>query len=135
MKMTVAKLPVVPLVLCVIVLSATMTLADLLSCPCKAPKQMHLATTKADKALRGILQDPALSDSSKHTYAQRLKAMSAKQGRPMTELIPMDTRAIPRTCNEKEPGYSSVGCSQTYASNEQQMPGGPSSMATGFQRA
>ena len=47
---------------------------------------MHLATTKSEKALQGILQDPALSDSSKHTYAQRLREISAKLGQPMTEL-------------------------------------------------
>ena len=69
---------------------------------------MHLATTKADKALQGILQDPALSDSSKHTYAQRLKAMSAKQGRPMTELamqpmviLPWIKRQYPELATQK----------------------------------
>ena len=46
----------------------------------------HLATIKPDKALQGLLQDPVLSDSSKLTYTQRLKAMSAKRGQPITEL-------------------------------------------------
>ncbi|KAL3161597.1 hypothetical protein ABBQ32_010457 [Trebouxia sp. C0010 RCD-2024] len=46
----------------------------------------HLATLKPDKALQGLLQDPVLSDSSKLTYTQRLKAMSAKRGQPITEL-------------------------------------------------
>ena len=72
-----------------------MTLADLLSCPCKAPKQMHLATTKPDKALQGILQDPVLSDSSKHTYAQRLRAISAKLGQPISELAMQPMTILP----------------------------------------
>ncbi|KAL3157980.1 hypothetical protein ABBQ32_012379 [Trebouxia sp. C0010 RCD-2024] len=46
----------------------------------------HLATTKPDKALQVILQDPELSGSSKHTYAQRLRAISAKLGHPISEL-------------------------------------------------
>ena len=46
----------------------------------------HLAITKPDKALQGIFHDPALSESSRHTYAQRLTAMSAKLGQPITEL-------------------------------------------------
>ena len=46
----------------------------------------HLAMTKRDKALQGIQQDPELSDGSKHTYAQRLMAMSAKLGQPISEM-------------------------------------------------
>ncbi|DBB10699.1 TPA: hypothetical protein ACH3X3_007198 [Trebouxia sp. C0006] len=53
----------------------------------------HLATIKPDKALQGLLQDPVLSDSSKLTYTQRLKAMSAKRGQPITELA-MQPRVI-----------------------------------------
>ena len=53
----------------------------------------HLATLKPDKALQGLLQDPVLSDSSKLTYTQRLKAMSAKRGQPITELA-MQPRVI-----------------------------------------
>ena len=53
----------------------------------------HLATIKPDKALQGLLQDPVLSDSSKLTYTQRLKAMSAKRGQPITELT-MQPRVI-----------------------------------------
>ena len=71
-------------------------LADLLSSPCKGPQMQqmsHLATIKPDKALQGLLQDPVLSDSSKLTYTQRLKAMSAKRGRPITELA-MQPRVI-----------------------------------------
>ena len=45
----------------------------------------------------------------------------------------MDTRAIPRTCDAKEPGYSSVGCSEMHASNQQPLPASLSNMATGFQ--
>ena len=61
------------------------------------PKQSmgHLATTKPDKALQGILQDPALSDSSKHTYAQRLRAISAKLGQPISELAMQPMTVIP----------------------------------------
>ena len=55
----------------------------------------HQATTKPDKALQGILQDPTLSDSSKQTYAQRLKAMSTKQGQPITELAMQPITIIP----------------------------------------
>ena len=76
-------------------LSASTTLADLLSCPCKAPKQMHLATTKPDEALQGILQDPTLSDSSKLTYAQRLRAISAKLGQPISELAMQPMTILP----------------------------------------
>ena len=46
----------------------------------------HAAAAHPDKALQGILQDPALSNSSKHTYAQRLTAMSAKLRQPISEL-------------------------------------------------
>ncbi len=55
----------------------------------------HLATTKPDKALQGILQDPTLSDTSKHTYAQRLRAISAKRGQPITELAMQPMTIIP----------------------------------------
>ncbi len=55
----------------------------------------HLATTKPDKALHGIQQDPELSDSSKHTYAQRLMAMSAKLGQPISELAMQPMTIIP----------------------------------------
>ena len=53
----------------------------------------HLTTTIPDKALQDILQDSELSDSSKQTYAQRLKAISAKLGHPINELAmqPMTT--------------------------------------------
>ena len=54
----------------------------------------HPATTKRDKALQGIQQDPELSDSSKHTYAQRLMAMSAKLGQPISELAMQPMRII-----------------------------------------
>ena len=53
----------------------------------------HLATLKPDKALQGLLHDPVLSDSSKLTYTQRLKAMSARRGQPITELA-MQARVI-----------------------------------------
>ena len=74
------------------------------------PKQSmgHLATTKPDKALQGILQDPALSESSKLTYAQRLKAMSAKRGQSVTELamqpmviLPWIKRQYPELATQK----------------------------------
>ena len=55
----------------------------------------HPATTKRDKALQGIQQDPELSDSSKHTYAQRLMAMSAKLGQPISELAMQPMTIIP----------------------------------------
>ncbi|DBB00942.1 TPA: hypothetical protein ACH3X1_000856 [Trebouxia sp. C0004] len=55
----------------------------------------HLATTKRDKALQGIQQDPELSDSSKHTYAQRLMAMSAKLGQPISELAMQPMTILP----------------------------------------
>ncbi len=55
----------------------------------------HLATTTPDKALQGILQDPELSDSSKHTYAQRLKAISAKLGQPISELVMQPMAILP----------------------------------------
>ncbi len=55
----------------------------------------HLATTKPDKALQVILQDPELSDSSKHTYAQRLRAISAKLGHPISELAMQPMTVIP----------------------------------------
>ena len=55
----------------------------------------HPATTKRDKALQGIQQDPELSDSSKHTYAQRLVAMSAKLGQPISELAMQPMTIIP----------------------------------------
>ena len=55
----------------------------------------HLAMTKRDKALQGIQQDPELSDSSKHTYAQRLMAMSAKLGQPISELAMQPMTIIP----------------------------------------
>ena len=73
-------------------------LRDLLSCPCKPPhtQQMgHPATTKRDKALQGIQQDPELSDSSKHTYAQRLMAMSAKLGQAISELAMQPMTILP----------------------------------------
>ncbi|KAL3137346.1 hypothetical protein ABBQ32_006878 [Trebouxia sp. C0010 RCD-2024] len=56
---------------------------------------MHLAATKPDKALQGILQDPALSDSSKHTYAQRLRAISAKLGQPVSTLAMQPMTILP----------------------------------------
>ncbi|DBB10016.1 TPA: hypothetical protein ACH3X3_001604 [Trebouxia sp. C0006] len=55
----------------------------------------HPATTKRDKALQGIQQDPELSDSSKHTYAQRLVAMSAKLGQPISEMAMQPMTIIP----------------------------------------
>ena len=55
----------------------------------------HLAITKLDKALQGIFHDPALSESSRHTYAQRLMAMSAKLGQPITELAMQPMTVIP----------------------------------------
>jgi len=55
----------------------------------------HLATSEPDKALQGILQDPALSDNSKHTYAQRLMAMSAKLGQPISDLAMQPMTIIP----------------------------------------
>ena len=55
----------------------------------------HLAITKPDKALQGIFHDPALSESSRHTYAQRLMAMSAKLGQPITELAMQPMTVIP----------------------------------------
>ena len=55
----------------------------------------HLATTNPDKALQGILKDLALSDSSKHTYAQRLMAMSAKLGQPISELAMQPMTILP----------------------------------------
>ena len=55
----------------------------------------HLATIKPDKALQGLLQDPVLSDSSKLTYTQRLMAMSAKLGQPITELAMQPMTVIP----------------------------------------
>ena len=68
----------------------------------------HLATTKPDKALQGILQDPALSESSKLTYAQRLKALSAKRGQSVTELamqpmviLPWIKRQYPELATQK----------------------------------
>ena len=55
----------------------------------------HLATSKPDQALQGILQDPALSDSSKDTYAQRLRAISAKLGQSISELAMQPMTVIP----------------------------------------
>ena len=55
----------------------------------------HLAMTKRDKALQGIQQDPELSDSSKHTYAQRLMAMSAKLGQPISGLAMQPMTILP----------------------------------------
>ncbi len=55
----------------------------------------HLATSNPDKALQGILQDPALSDSSKDTYAQRLRAISAKLGQSISELAMQPVTVIP----------------------------------------
>ncbi|DBA90102.1 TPA: hypothetical protein ACH3X1_003420 [Trebouxia sp. C0004] len=65
----------------------------------------HPATTKRDKALQGIQQDPELSDSSKHTYAQRLMAMSAKLGQPVSELamtiIPWIKKQYPEVATQE----------------------------------
>ncbi len=55
----------------------------------------HLATSEPDKALQGILQDPALSDNSKLTYVQRLRAISAKLGQPISELAVQATTILP----------------------------------------
>ncbi|DBA83636.1 TPA: hypothetical protein ACH3X1_006195 [Trebouxia sp. C0004] len=55
----------------------------------------HLATGKSDQALQGILQDPALSDSSKDTYAQRLRAISVKLGQSISELAMQPMTVIP----------------------------------------
>ncbi|DBA89228.1 TPA: hypothetical protein ACH3X1_016373 [Trebouxia sp. C0004] len=55
----------------------------------------HLATTKRDKALQGMQQDPELSDSSKHNYAQCLMAMSAKLGQPISELAMQPMTILP----------------------------------------
>ena len=49
-----------------------------------------------DKALQGILQDPALSNSSKQTYARRLMAMSAKVRQPISELAMQPMTVLPR---------------------------------------
>ncbi len=102
----------------------------------------HLAITKPDKALQGIFHDPALSESSRHTYAQRLMAMSAKLGQPITELamqpmtvIPWIKTQYPEVATQKECGHSGVGSSQTNACHEAAAPASPSNMATGFQRA
>ena len=68
----------------------------------------HLATTKRDKALQGIQQDPKLSDSSKHTYAQRPMAMSAKLGQPISKLamqpmiiLPVIKKQYPEVASQK----------------------------------
>ncbi len=63
--------------------------------PRQAMQMGHLAANKPDEALQGIEQDPALSDSSKHTYAQRLKAISAKLGQPISELAMQPTTILP----------------------------------------
>ena len=55
----------------------------------------HLATSKPDKALQVILQDPELSGSSKHTYTQRLRAISGKLGHPISELAMQPMTVIP----------------------------------------
>ena len=55
----------------------------------------HLATSNPDKALQGILQDPALSDSSKDTYARRLRAISAKLGQSISEQAMQPMTVIP----------------------------------------
>lgn len=76
----------------------SMTLADLLSSPCKGPPTQymgHLATSKPVKALKSILQDRALPDSSKHTYGQRLRAISAKLGQPISEPAMQSMAVIP----------------------------------------
>ncbi|DBA90265.1 TPA: hypothetical protein ACH3X1_003557 [Trebouxia sp. C0004] len=55
----------------------------------------HLAITKPDKALQGIFHDHALSESSRHTYAQRLMAIPAKLGQPIAELAMQPLTVIP----------------------------------------
>ena len=98
-------------------LSASMTLADLLSCPCKVPKQMHLAATKPDKALQGILQDPALSDSSKHLCSapqgnlSQARATNKYAGSATHDNPSMDQTATSRSCHAEERGHSSSGSS------------------------
>ncbi len=61
----------------------------------EGPPHATVATTKSDKALQGTLQDPELSDSSKHTYVQRLKAISAKLGQPISELAMQPMTILP----------------------------------------
>ena len=58
------------------------------------------AAAHPDKALQGILQDPALSNSSKHTCAQRLMAMSAKLRQPISELAMQPKTVLPWIKNQ-----------------------------------
>ncbi|DBA98764.1 TPA: hypothetical protein ACH3X1_014534 [Trebouxia sp. C0004] len=94
----------------------------------------HLAPYKPDKVLQGIVQDPVLSDSSKHTYAQGLKAISAKLRQPISELAMQPTTILPWIKKQ----YSEVATQKNVVTAVlavlDEAPASPRSMATGFQR-
>ncbi len=63
--------------------------------PMQGPPYATDEPNKPDKALQGLLQDPVLSESSKLTYAQRLKAISTKLGQPICELVMQPMAILP----------------------------------------
>ena len=100
------------------------------------------AAAHPDKALQGILQDPALSNSSKHTYAQRLTAMSAKLRQPISELamqamtvLPWINKQYPEVATQKNIVTAVLAALRPMPAIEGPMPESFGDMATGFQTA
>ena len=93
-------------------------------------------------ALQGILQDPALSNSSKHTYAQRLMAISTKLRQPISELakqpmtvLPWIKKQYPEVATQKNIVTAVLAALRRMPATEGPMPESFGNTATGFQTA